>query len=60
MGKLFQAANSHYEWGIDRGEVFTFAKWSTGLLSMRYVYIPAWYGWQASLAESGRICRSCK
>lgn len=34
-GKLMDPSNSAYEWAIDDGQPFTFAKWSTGLLVMR-------------------------
>ena len=34
-GKLMKHSNSAYEWAIDDGQPFTFAKWSTGLLVMR-------------------------
>ena len=35
QGKLFNTNNSIYELAIDWGQVYTFAKWSSGLLMAR-------------------------
>lgn len=37
-GQLFDSKNSGYDLALDWAQVFTFAKWSQGLLMLRHVF----------------------